>query len=83
MRKEGKTPKKAWIDVHTTKRRALYTNQLTPVHDYINFKKMTGNEILLNLMNVEHLTISEILGALNVIVQIPEEERLDKNIKWM
>lgn len=44
---------------------------------------MTGNEILLNLMNVEHLTISEILGALNVIVRIPKEERLEKNINWM
>lgn len=83
LRKEGKTPKKVWIDVHTTKRRALYTKQLTPVHDYINFKKMTGNEILLNLQNVEHLTISEILGALNQVVQIPEEERLEKNINWM
>lgn len=35
-----------------------------PEHDYINFKVMTGNEILLNLSNVEHLRPSEFASAL-------------------
>ena len=79
------TPKqrKAWVSIHTTKRRALYTNQLTPVHDYINFKNMSGNEILLNLQNVEHLALTELLGALNQLVGIPERERKRRDIKWM
>ena len=58
-------PKKATVKVHTTKRRALYKNQLIPTHDFINFKKMTGNEILLNLENHEHFAITELLGALS------------------
>ena len=34
------------------------------VHDYLNFKNMTGNEILLNLENAEHLRSGELAGAL-------------------
>ena len=38
--------------------------QPTPLHDYINFKNMSGNEILINLNNVENLTQSEMMGGL-------------------
>ena len=34
------------------------------IHDFINFKRMSGNEILLNLDNYENLANSEIVGAL-------------------
>ncbi len=33
-------------------------------HDFLNFKNMTGNEILLNLENAEHLRSGELVGAL-------------------
>ena len=35
-----------------------------PRHDYINFKVMGGNEILLNLENYEHFSNSELVSAL-------------------
>jgi hypothetical protein len=38
--------------------------QLTPIHDFINFKKMSGNEIILNLDNHENLANSEFVSAL-------------------
>lgn len=35
-----------------------------PQHDYIDFTKMTGNEILLNLENAQHLRTNEFSSAL-------------------
>lgn len=40
------------------------TSVPTPLHDYINFKKMSGNEIILNLDNHENLTHGELVGGL-------------------
>lgn len=38
--------------------------QPTPIHDFMNFKKMKSNEILLNLDNYENLEHSELIGGL-------------------
>ena len=38
--------------------------QPTPINDYINFKKMKKNEILLNLENYQNFTTSELVGGL-------------------
>ena len=38
--------------------------QRTPIHDFINFKDMTSNEILLNLENHENFAHSELVGGL-------------------
>lgn len=38
--------------------------QPIPLHDFINFKKMSGNEILLNLDNCDNLRSSELLSGL-------------------
>ena len=38
--------------------------QPIPIHDFMNFKDMTSNEILLNLDNVENLAPSELVGGL-------------------
>jgi len=34
------------------------------MHDYLNFKKMTSNEVLLNLDNHKSMTNSELVGGL-------------------
>lgn len=38
--------------------------QPTPIKDFMNFKLMKSNEILLNLENHEHLANSELVGGL-------------------
>lgn len=38
--------------------------QPTPINDFLNFKNMTSNEILLNLDNNENLQHSELVGGL-------------------
>lgn len=45
-------------------RRAKVDQLAVPRHDYINFKKMSGNEILLNLDNYENLSHSELVSGL-------------------
>lgn len=60
----------------TIKRRKIplsIDTQPIPLHDYMNFKKMSGNEILLNLDNVENLRDSELVSGLL------ELARRDKN----
>ena len=41
--------------IKSVTRRANVDRQPTPLHDYINFKGMSGNEILINLNNLENL----------------------------
>eukprot|EP00331_Platyophrya_macrostoma_P013809 CAMPEP_0176419880 /NCGR_PEP_ID=MMETSP0127-20121128/8299_1 /TAXON_ID=938130 /ORGANISM="Platyophrya macrostoma, Strain WH" /LENGTH=331 /DNA_ID=CAMNT_0017800419 /DNA_START=151 /DNA_END=1146 /DNA_ORIENTATION=- len=40
-----------------------------PMHDYLNFKQMTGNEILLYLENPQNLRLSEFASALNELIK--------------
>jgi hypothetical protein len=53
------------LNIRTTKA-PLYglRYQPVPIHDFLNFKIMTSNEILLNLDNVENLDHSELVGGL-------------------
>lgn len=39
-------------------------NQPLPLKDFINFKKMGGNEILLNLDNADNLRNGELVSGL-------------------
>lgn len=75
----GKGVKKVRIEVREGKRRALYDNQPTPIHDFLNFKDMTGNEILLNMENHEHFVITELLGSLHELGQRKTPNKVD----WM
>lgn len=34
------------------------------MNDFINFKQMSGNEVILNLENHEHFATSELIGGL-------------------
>lgn len=56
------TPAPIKIKVNHT--RARYNSQPIPIKDFINFKKMSGNEILLNLDNNENLAHSELISGL-------------------
>jgi len=59
----GKTgPSK--VIINKTLVRARYTNQPTPIKDFINFKKMSGNELLLNLDNHDNFSSSELVSGL-------------------
>ena len=48
------------------KQARTHVKELRPqVHDFIDFKKMSGNEILLNMQNSYHFRNSEIANAFN------------------
>ena len=52
------------VDIRTRRARARVGSQPIPIKDFINFKKMSGNEILLNLDNNENLAHSELISGL-------------------
>jgi hypothetical protein len=54
----------AKMEVHKTMVRARFSQQPTPLNDFMNFKRMSGNEILLNLDNYENFTSSEMVSGL-------------------
>ena len=43
---------------------AKYKDHLIPIKDFINFKQMSGNEILLNLDNERYMKATEVVGGL-------------------
>lgn len=50
----------------------------------MNFKVMTGNEILLNMLNVKYFRNSELVNAFYEFskrIKLPENEELS-NVKW-
>lgn len=49
-----------------------------PLHDFVNFKRMSGNEILLNLENPNLLRPSELCSAL---IEISKHEG-SESINW-
>lgn len=53
--------------------------QPIPIHDYMNFKEMTSNEILLNLDNVENLAPSELVGGLVELSKRDKNQEHDWN----
>jgi hypothetical protein len=52
------------VDLKVENRRARFSQQKTPMHDFLDFKNMTGNEILINLQHEKMMTTSERLNAL-------------------
>ena len=50
-----------------------------PLHDYINFKKMSGNEILLNLDNSENLRNGELVSGLCELANRDSKKEFDWN----
>ena len=52
------------VKLLTEWKRANVANQPTPIKDFLNFKQMTGNEVILNLENHEHFSTSELIGGL-------------------
>lgn len=54
-------------------------SQSIPPHDYINFKNMSGNEILLNLDNFDNLRNGELVGGLCELANRDKEQEFDWN----
>ena len=61
--------------------RPLYSlrYQPVPVKDFLNFKKMTSNEILLNMENSENFTKTEMMGALMEIARRDRKQEFNWN----
>ena len=53
--------------------------QPTPVKDFMNFKTMTSNEVLLNLDNHDSLADSELVGGLLELANRDPEQRFNWN----
>lgn len=53
--------------------------QRTPIKDFINFKQMSSNEILLNLENHRNFASSELVGALIELSVRDQIEQFDWN----
>ena len=53
--------------------------QPTPVHDFLNFKNMTSNEILLNLENHPNFANSELIGGLIELTNRDRKQEFDWN----
>ena len=53
--------------------------QPVPINDFLNFKIMQSNEILLNLDHNENLTHSELVGGLIELTQRDREQQFDWN----
>jgi hypothetical protein len=64
------------------RRRHVQTNvkyQPIPIKDFINFKKMSGNEILLNLDNCENLSNGELISGLIELARKDKKHEFDWN----
>jgi len=75
-------PKARPMNVKVTKvtKRATFTRQPTPIHDFINFKNMSGNEILINLNNVRNLGQQEMMAGLLELSKRDKKKEHDWNI---
>ena len=67
------------VKIKKEKRRATVGRQPTPIHDWINFKEMSGNEILINLNNVENLGQYEMLAGLLQLAKHKHQHQHDWN----
>mmetsp|Transcript_37918 Transcript_37918/g.46199 ORF Transcript_37918/g.46199 Transcript_37918/m.46199 type:complete len:92 (+) Transcript_37918:186-461(+) len=65
--------------IRKVNKRATVKRQPTPVHDYINFKQMCGNEILINLNNVDNLGNYEMLAGLLELSKRDKKQKHDWN----
>mmetsp|Transcript_16813 Transcript_16813/g.25903 ORF Transcript_16813/g.25903 Transcript_16813/m.25903 type:complete len:352 (+) Transcript_16813:62-1117(+) len=68
------------VNIRSTKTR-LYSlrYQPTPINDYLNFKKMSSNEILLNMENSDNFQTSEMIGALMELARRDPEGQFNWN----
>lgn len=57
----------------------LHRRERRPLHDFIDFKNMSGNEILINLENPQNLRKNEICGALIELSKRDAPEGYDWN----
>jgi hypothetical protein len=57
------------VKLLTEWKRANVDKQPTPIKDFLNFKLMSGNEVILNLENHEHFSTSELIGGLLALSQ--------------
>ena len=62
------------------KKTATVDRQPTPLHDYINFKQMSGNEILINLNNVANLGQYEMMAGLLQLSKHAKQHEHDWNL---
>ena len=67
------------VNLKSVKQRAKVDRQPTPIHDYINFKGMSGNEILINLNNVENLGQQEMMAGLLELAKRDRKHEFDWN----
>jgi len=68
------------VKITKVTKRATFTRQPTPIHDYINFKSMSGNEILINLNNVTNLGQQEMMGGLLELTKRDKKREHDWNV---
>lgn len=55
-------------------------NQPIPIKDFMNFKNMEGNEIILNLDNVESLRNGELISGLFELGKRDADNKFDWNV---
>ena len=67
------------LKIRTLNKRATFTRQPTPIHDYINYKQMSGNEILINLNNSDNLGQQELIGGLLELAKRDDQEKFNWN----
>jgi hypothetical protein len=71
----GRRPRS--LKIRETNTRATFHQQPTPLNDFLNFKTMTGNEILLNMENVDNFTTSELIASLIELGKRDREHRFN------
>lgn len=70
-------PMKVKLRVNNIRSNIKY--QTPPIKEFINFKKMSGNEILLNLDNCENMMNSELVGGLLELAKRDKNGEFDWN----
>ena len=67
------------VFAHRRKQQVRVRTQPNPIKDFINFKNMTGNEILLNLDNNVNLRNGELISGLLELGKRDKENEFDWN----
>ena len=78
-RSKANNSKLLQVNLKSVKKRANVDRQPTPLHDYINFKGMSGNEILINLNNVDNLGQQEMMAGLLELAKRDRKQQHDWN----
>lgn len=67
------------VKMSKIKSRVRVDKQPIPLHDFINFKNMSGNEIILNLDNCENLRNGELISGLYELAKRDSKQEHDWN----